>query len=62
MGNWKLRIFRNGKGKNATTSYELYDLDSDIGESNDLARGHPEVVQRRSDFARKYDDDLKANK
>jgi uncharacterized sulfatase len=40
MGNWK--AVRPG----ADQPWELYDLESDIGERNDVAAGHPDVVRR----------------
>lgn len=39
MGKWKL--VHNRKGK-----LELYNLDDDIGETSDLAKKHPEIVER----------------
>jgi len=38
MGKWKALRLKPGR------KIELYDLDSDIAESNDLADGHPEIV------------------
>jgi arylsulfatase len=43
-GNWKI-VRRNLKRKN-TESWELYDVVADPSESKDLAKQHPEVVQR----------------
>lgn len=42
FGNWK--AVRNGIDKDI----EIYDLDSDAGESNDLAKAKPELVERAS--------------
>lgn len=44
MGKWK-GIWRGVK-KNPDVEMELYDLDSDVGETKDLAANHPEVVAR----------------
>jgi hypothetical protein len=54
MGNWKLVQYRQKKqrGKAASDAaaepedWRLYDLESDVGEQNDVAEQHPEVVQR----------------
>jgi arylsulfatase A-like enzyme len=44
-GKWKLiRTFHHGK--NGAHQFRLYDLESDIGESNNLAAEHPETVER----------------
>lgn len=45
-GKWKLA--RNGK------KVELYDLPADLGESNNLAAKHPEVVKRLSQLSEAY--------
>ena len=52
LGKWKLRL----SGKK-----ELYDLDADISEATNVAGEHPEVVEKISALAKKYDADLKAN-
>ena len=40
MGNWKgIRLGRDGE-------IQLYDLDKDIGETNDIAADHPDVVEK----------------
>lgn len=44
-GQWK--AIRNGKGK-----IELYDLVADLGEQNDLAERHPEMVRRMDELMR----------
>ena len=38
-GNWKLVSYYDKR-------WELYDLDGDRSESNDLAKRHPEIVKR----------------
>ena len=40
QGKWKLIFFHAGE------RYELYDLDEDIGETNDLALDHPEILKK----------------
>ncbi len=51
-GNWKL-VLGNGsggreppKGKPFEKPYQLFDMSSDIAETNDLATKHPDVVKR----------------
>ncbi|MCG8648937.1 MAG: arylsulfatase [Pirellulales bacterium] len=47
FGNWKLVKYRAGnKTAKGSEDWRLYDLTTDIGEENDLAAGHPEVVRR----------------
>ncbi len=48
-GNWKLVKYRGGKRKGQKVvdgEWRLYDLAEDIGEKNNLADKHPEVVQK----------------
>lgn len=51
-GKWKLVCGTGSGGRQAPrgkvfgTPYQLYDLDSDIGETKDVATQHPEVVER----------------
>jgi arylsulfatase A len=61
MGKWKLCINQQGNGDAAQTRCELYDLDTDISESNNVADKHTGVVQRMHEFAVQYDQELKAN-
>ncbi len=42
FGNWK--GVRLGVGKNRNAPIELYDLSTDVGEKNNIADGHPQVV------------------
>jgi len=46
MGNWK------GYRKNPASQIELYDLAADIGEKNNLAAQHPDIVQKIADTMR----------
>ena len=52
-GRWKLR--------RAKKSTELYDLQADISEKNNLADKHPEIVRRLADTMEAFDSELKAN-
>lgn len=73
LGKWKLRMGkekapskRKGEAKvkkpAANPTVELYDLESDISESANLAEKHPDVVKKLQSLAAKYDADLQANK
>ena len=48
MGNWKGVRFGGTR-----EPIELYDLERDIGEKNDLAGGHPEIVARMDEIMRR---------
>jgi len=52
-GKWKLRRVKK--------STELYDLEADISEKNNLADAHPEMVERLTDVMEEFDRRLKAN-
>lgn len=52
-GKWKLR--RSKK------NIELYDLQADISEKNNLAENHPDIVQRLTKTMQEFDAELKAN-
>ena len=52
-GKWKLRRVKK------TT--ELYDLEADIGEKNNLANTHPQIVQRLTRTMEEFDRQLKTN-
>ena len=45
MGHWKLIPGTAAPAKNAQTS-QLYDLDTDLGETTNLADQHPEIVKQ----------------
>jgi len=45
MGNWK-GVRQNLRKKNANLSIELYDLESDVSESNNVAAEHPQTVAK----------------
>jgi len=61
-GQWKLHLSRKvggGKDKPAQTlPVALYDLEADIGEKNNLAPAHPDVVQRLEDLAQRCREDI----
>jgi arylsulfatase A len=45
----------------AKTEFALYDLETDIGEKNNLLEQHPEIVEKLKMMAIAFDEDLKAN-
>jgi len=52
LGDWK--AIRTGlKKKNANHSFQLYNLKTDIGEQNDVAAQHPELIERIKKIAQK---------
>ena len=51
-GKWKLR---------RVNEVELYDLDTDLSESNNIAEQYPDIVERLTDIMERFDTDLKAN-
>ena len=72
-GKWKLRIDTQEyppkkKAKNAPATPpapppgpQLYDLEADLGEKNNVAAEHPDVVKRLTDLLEKFDAEIKAN-
>ena len=68
-GKWKLAIALQseniGKPKEPEKqpfAPRLYDLDTDIGETTDVADKHPDVVKRLQEFVTKMDADLGTTK
>ena len=55
-GKWKLHI---NKQDNEIT---LYDLEQDIGESKDVSKAHPKVVERLLAHVKSFEKDLELNK
>lgn len=53
-----LQAIRNGAWKLHLAKGDLYDLDTDIGESKDVAKDHPEVVARLRQLAEETNSDL----
>ncbi len=51
-GKWK--FLTRGKG-------ELYNLEEDIGEKNNIASRHPDIVKRMRDLLRRHNEDLERN-
>ena len=45
-GKWKLFVSRNVQGGECESVLELYDLETDIGETTDVKADHPDVVER----------------
>ena len=62
-GKWKLYLpleakWQNFRGKTKTSPTELYDLETDLGETENLAEQHPHVVKRLLALAEKAREDL----
>ena len=62
-GKWKLHLPLKQKKKNwgeptPDAPLQLYDLEADIGETNDVADQHPDVVKRLLVLAEKAREDL----
>ena len=62
-GRWKLYLPLKNKrerigGKGKPSPARLFDLKTDIGETNDLAAAHPDVVARLARYAEQARDDL----
>ena len=70
-GQWKLQLPRQekflwrfkGQPENQSLWWpaQLYDLKNDIGEKNNVAEQHPEIVRRLLAAAEQFDKELKAN-
>src|SRR5260221_1285708 len=65
-GPWKLAVAPQsegiGKPKEPETQFtpRLYNLEADIGETTDVAAGHPEIVKQLQQLVAKMDADLGA--
>lgn len=62
-GQWKLHLARQEPvprkpGQTRQVAAELYDLENDVGEKNNVAAGHPEVVRRLETLAEACREDL----
>jgi len=60
-GSWKLHLPYETKKRNQQTTkapLKLYDLEADIGETTNVAAGHPDVVKRLLALAEKAREDL----
>jgi arylsulfatase A len=56
VGDWKgvrQNLARRGKNGKAKLKIELYNLASDIGETNDVAAEHPEIVAKIEEIMRR---------
>jgi len=73
-GRWKLHlphsyrsVSKMGSGGvrgiyvNKRVSLSLFDLETDVGETRNVAAEHPEVVERLQAIAKVFDDELKKN-
>jgi arylsulfatase len=49
FGKWKA-IRNNIKKKNASSEIELYDLDADLGEKDNVAANHPDLVEKAASY------------
>jgi len=56
-GQWKLHLM-GGRGSKPGA---LYDLEADVGEKRNVAGQHPDVVQRLTQLARRFEADLKTH-
>lgn len=62
-GPWKLRSAEKKKKTTVLASARsLYNLETDIGETKDVAAENPEIVKRLEDYIEKMDSDLGARK
>ena len=61
VSNSNLRAIRSGRWKLHLSTNSLYDLQSDIGESKDVAGRHPELVETLKQSAAKFVTELRAN-
>ena len=62
-GKWKLHLplkakWTNFRGASRPSRAELYDLETDVGETTNVANRHPEVVERLGELARRAREDL----
>jgi arylsulfatase A-like enzyme len=58
----ELQAVRSGKWKlRKTDTVELYNLEEDISEANNLAEQHPDIVKRLTETIQTFDSELKAN-
>ncbi len=69
-GKWKLHIAppeyipkKNARNAPPTPppALQLYDLEADIGEKNNVAAEHPDVLKRLTELLEKFDAEIKAN-
>lgn len=62
-GKWKLHLPRRERvqQKDVDRPAELYDLSVDVGETRNVAAGHPDVVERLTKLCQAHRDDLQKN-
>jgi arylsulfatase A-like enzyme len=57
-----LQAVRSGKWKlRKTDIVELYNLEEDISEANNMAEKHPDIVESLTETMQRFDSELKAN-
>lgn len=67
QGKWKLLVKappanrNNRQNQNAKPEVLLFDLSNDLGEQQNLAESHPEVVKKLTDRMRELDDEITRN-
>lgn len=64
QGKWKwvmpeLKVFRSYVDERPSGEIELYDLETDIGETSNVAAGHPEIVKQLLALAAQCEDPKK---
>jgi len=66
-GKWKLHVApqQRPRGRNRKNApplkAQLYDLEADLGETNDVAAQNPDVVKRLTGLLSRFDAEIKAN-
>jgi len=65
-GKWKLHVAAQGKAKGkkkgkGAASPALYNLEEDIGETTDVAKNHPKVVERLRGYMAAFEQELAQN-
>ncbi|MFC5050420.1 sulfatase [Rubritalea spongiae] len=63
-GKWKLHVptkSRNKKGKETISKPALYNLETDIGETQNLIDQHPEIAQRLKNYITEFQTELATN-
>lgn len=61
MGSWKLFLSQRGAKSGLDESPVLYDLNRDLGESDDVSTAHPEIVKQMQALAKKRLSEIQAS-